>query len=139
MRHAVDKLISHIRFLICTRHAKVISTAAALTAPAVKAGVAVFTGIFTAFIALHTRDRMREQIRILDPMHTVLVWAKDNLIASLLRTIDADVVATVETRAVFAMIHLINAAAFFANVAPGASIVVRIFDILHPVVGAAID
>ena len=136
MRHTVDKLISHIRFLICTRQAKVISTAAALTAPAVKAGVAV---IFTAFIALHTRDRMREQIRILDPMHTVLVWAKDNLIASLLRTIDADVVATVETRAVFAMIHLINAAAFFANVAPGASIVVRIFDILHPVVGAAID
>ena len=136
MRHAVDKLISRIRFLICTRQAKVISTAAALTAPAVKAGVAV---TFTAFIALHTRDRMREQIRILDPMHTVLVWAKDNLIASLLRTIDADVVATVETRAIFAMIHLINAAAFRANVAPGASIVVRIFDILHPVVGAAID
>ena len=101
-----------------------------------KAGAAV---IFTALIALHTRATVRELIRILDSMHTVLVWAKDNLFASLLRTIDADVVATVETRAIFAMINVLIAAAFRANIAPGASIVVGVFDILHLVVGSAVD
>lgn len=82
---------------------------------------------------------MSKTIWVFYSMHTVVVRAKDYFVVSLLSALDADIVATIEPRAVFAMIHVIATKAPSANVALSASIVVRIFDILHPVVGAAVD